>query len=301
MSARRLRELLNGKGLTVAPGAYDGLTAKLIASAGFEAVYMTGSGTASTFGYPDYGLVTMTEMVANAARIAVAADLPVIADADTGYGNELNVVRTVHAYEGAGVAGIHIEDQGFPKRCGHLDDKRVIALDDYLAKIRAAVDARRDPNFVIIARTDSRAGAGLEEAVRRCRAALAAGADMAFLEAPRSDEEVRAIPGLVGGPCLLNVVHNGKTPPVDLKEVELAGYRLAILPGVLRSAVVGRCEQVLHDLREGRLAASQPAAPAGQGPRRLFERLGAAEWDRRRTRCHEASPAAAEAGSVGQS
>jgi 2-methylisocitrate lyase-like PEP mutase family enzyme len=136
--ARRFRELLHRDGMVTAPGAYDGITAKLIAQAGFEAVYMTGAGTAATFGYPDFGLLTMSEMVGNARRIAAAVDLPVIADADTGYGNELNVFRTVREFETAAVAGIHIEDQGFPKKCGHLDDKEIVPREDWLAKIRAA-------------------------------------------------------------------------------------------------------------------------------------------------------------------
>src|SRR3954452_20632578 len=166
--ARRLRELLARDGMIVAPGAYDCITAKLIQQAGFDAVYMTGAGTAATLGYPDYGLVTLTEMVDNAGRIASAvAPLPVIADADTGYGNELNATRTVREYEARGVAGIHIEDQVFPKKCGHLDNKEVIARDDYIAKIRAAAEARRTKDFLVIARTDARAVIGFEEAVRR--------------------------------------------------------------------------------------------------------------------------------------
>src|SRR5947199_1203640 len=159
--AARFRELLRRDGMLVAPGAYDCITARLIERAGFDAVYMTGAGTAATLGYPDFGLVTMSEMVANAARIAVAVNLPVIADADTGYGNELNVVRTVREYEAAGVAGIHTEDQGFPKKCGHLDDKEIVPREDWLAKIRAAASARRDRDFLVIARTDARAVLGL--------------------------------------------------------------------------------------------------------------------------------------------
>src|SRR5580700_4169438 len=155
--ARQLRELLRQDGMITAPGAYDCITARMIARAGFDCVYMTGAGTAATLGYPDFGLVTMSEMVDNAGRIAAAVELPVIADADTGYGNELNTVRTVREYEARGVAGIHIEDQGFPKKCGHLDDKEIVPREDWLAKIRASAAARRSPDFTIIARTDSRA------------------------------------------------------------------------------------------------------------------------------------------------
>jgi 2-methylisocitrate lyase-like PEP mutase family enzyme len=154
--ASRFRDLLNQGGMIIAPGAYGCITGKLIEQAGFAAVYMTGAGTAATLGYPDFGLVTMSEMVANAARLVAAVGVPVIADADTGYGNELNVFRTVREFESRGVAGIHIEDQEFPKKCGHLEGKQVIPREDYLAKIRAAVAARRDTNFMIIARTDAR-------------------------------------------------------------------------------------------------------------------------------------------------
>src|SRR6266571_4124791 len=153
--------------MVVAPGAYDCITAKLIEQAGFAAVYMTGAGTAATLGYPDFGLLTMSEMVGNAGRIVAAVELPVIADADTGYGNELNVFRTVREFERSGVAGIHIEDQEFPKKCGHLEGKQIIAREDWLAKIRAAAAARRDRDFTIIARTDARAVAGFDEAVAR--------------------------------------------------------------------------------------------------------------------------------------
>ncbi len=168
------RNLMGSDQIIVAPGAYDGVTARLIEHAGFPAVYMTGAGTAATLGYPDLGLVTMTEMVANAATLARSVNIPVIADADTGYGNELNVTRAVREYESRGVAGIHIEDQVAPKRCGHLDGKEIISADEFVAKIRAAVAARRDPDFVIIARTDARAVAGFDEAIARANAAMAA-------------------------------------------------------------------------------------------------------------------------------
>src|SRR5438309_1104702 len=212
----RFRELLRRDGMVVAPGAYDCITARLIERAGFDAVYMTGAGTAATLGYPDFGLVTMSEMVANAGRIAAAVELPVVADADTGYGNELNAVRTVREYEARGVAAIHIEDQVFPKKCGHLDNKEVIPRADYIAKIRAAAEARRTKEFIVTARTDARAVVGFDEAIRRANEALAAGAEMVFVEAPQTVEEIAAVPRLVHGPCLLNVVRHGKTPEIDL-------------------------------------------------------------------------------------
>src|SRR6516165_902817 len=232
-AAARLRKLLAQDGLLVAPGAYDCISARTIEQAGFSAVYMTGAGTAATLGYPDYGLLTMSEMADNAGRLAAAVKVPVIADADTGYGNELNVTRTVREYERRGVAGLHIEDQGFPKKCGHLDDKTVIPLDEYLAKVRAAAAAKTDPDFLLIARTDSRAVIGFEEAVTRMNAALAAGADMAFLEAPQTSAEVEAVPKLVKGPCLLNMVSGGKTPVLDLDTAQRLGFKLSILPGLL--------------------------------------------------------------------
>src|SRR6516164_9539011 len=187
--ASRFRDMLGRDGMIVAPGAYDCITAKLIEQAGFAAVYMTGAGTAAALGYPDFGLVTMSEMVANAGRLAAAIDVPVIADADTGYGNELNTFRAVREFASRGVAAIHIEDQVFPKKCGHLEGKQVIPREDYLAKIRAAIAARRDKDFAIIARTDARAVVGLDEAIARANGALAYGADIGFGGAAQTVEE----------------------------------------------------------------------------------------------------------------
>jgi 2-methylisocitrate lyase-like PEP mutase family enzyme len=279
--AARFRELLRRDGMVVAPGAYDCITARLIERAGFDAVYMTGAGTAATLGYPDFGLVTMSEMVGNAARIAAAVGLPVIADADTGYGNELNVVRTVREYEVAGVAGIHIEDQGFPKKCGHLDDKEIVPRDEYIAKIRAALAARRNSDFMIIARTDARAVAGLDEAIARANAALTAGADMAFVEAPQTMDELAAVPKRVAGPCLLNVVRGGKTPEIDLRQAQTMGYRLAIVPGLLLKAVIGACDEALKELKATHV---HPVPRNDMTVRDAFNRVGADDWDALRTR-----------------
>jgi 2-methylisocitrate lyase-like PEP mutase family enzyme len=278
--ASQLRELLGQDGLITAPGAYDCITARMIEQAGFSAVYMTGAGTAAMLGYPDYGLVTMSEMVENAGRVAAAVSGPVIADADTGYGNELNVVRTVREYEQRGVAGIHLEDQGFPKKCGHLENKVVVPLEDYLAKIRAAVSARSDPDFLIIARTDARAVLGFEEAVRRANAALEAGADMAFVEAPESLGEVAAVPRLLRGPCLLNMVWRGKTPDVTLDDAQAMGYKLAILPVLLFNAVVGICDRMLDELKRQR---RHPMPVADVAPKEFFRRMGAEQWDKIKT------------------
>jgi 2-methylisocitrate lyase-like PEP mutase family enzyme len=283
--ASGLRGLLRGEAMVIAPGAYDGLTAKLVAQAGFPAVYMTGAGTSVSHGYPDFGLLSMTEMVENAARIVRSVEVPVIADADTGYGNELNAFRTVQEYERRGVAGIHIEDQVSPKKCGHLDDKEIVPREDYIAKIRAAVAARRDRDFLIIARTDARAVAGLDEAVTRANAALAAGADMAFVEAPQTMDELAAVPRLVAGPCLLNVVRGGKTPEIDLHRAQAMGYRLAIVPGLLLKAVIGACDEALAALKAHNV---HPVPRTDMTVREAFDRVGAQEWDALRTRFRDA-------------
>ncbi|MBV8089271.1 MAG: isocitrate lyase/PEP mutase family protein [Alphaproteobacteria bacterium] len=279
--ASRVRALLQKQEMIVAPGAYDCITARLIEQAGFTAVYMTGAGIAASLGYPDFGLVTMSEMVASARRIATAVELPVIADADTGYGNELNAFRTVREYERSGVAGIHIEDQVFPKKCGHLEGKEVVGREEYVAKIRAACAARRDREFMIIARTDARAVAGFDEAIARANAALAAGAHMAFVEAPQTIDEVAAVPRLVKGPCLLNVVRGGKTPDLDLSEAESMGYKLAIVPGLLIKSVVGVCQDMLSELKATH---RHPALNKEMTVGDVFRLFGADEWDALRGR-----------------
>src|ERR1700754_1023885 len=272
--AAKLRALIK-QDMLVAPGAYDCITARTIAQAGFSAVYMTGAGTAATLGYPDYGLVTMSEMADNAGRIAASVDVPVIADADTGSGNERNTTRTIREYERRGIAGLHIEDQGFPKKCGHLDNKVIVPLDEYLAKVRAAAAARTNPDFLIIARTDSRAVLGLEEAIRRANAALEAGADMAFVEAPQTMEEVAAVPKLVKGPCLFNNVWKGKSPEVPFEDAQRMGYRLTIVPGLLFKAVLTTCDSVLRQMKQiGR----HPTLDTDLTVREGFRRVGADEW-----------------------
>lgn len=295
MSKRKtFRQLIEGEGMTVAPGAFDGIGATLINQAGFPAVYMTGAGTSASLGYPDFGLLTMTEMVANASRMNACIDVPLIADADTGYGNELNVVRMTQEFERAGVAAVHMEDQEFPKKCGHLDDKKVIPLDDYLAKVRAFVDARTDPDFLLIARTDARAVIDFDEAIRRANAALEAGADIAFVEAPQTLEEVEAVPKLVKGPCLLNVVHRGKTPPINLKVAESYGYKLAIVPTLLVRSFIGLCDQLLEELKETN---EMPVPIGNMSPHDAFRRFGADEWDALRDKYNQrgqAPKAAAE-------
>ena len=288
-AATRLRSLLRQDGMLVAPGAYECIGARVIEQAGFSALYMTGAGTAATLGYPDYGLVTMSEMAENAGRLAAAVRVPVIADADTGYGNELNVTRAVREYERRGIAGLHIEDQGFPKKCGHLDNKVVIPLDDYLAKVRAAAAAKTDPDCLLIARTDARAVIGFEEAVRRMNAALAAGADMAFLEAPQTREEVEAVPKLVKGPCLLNVVSGGKTPVLDLAYAERVGFKLAILPGILFQTAIDAFDATLAEVKAQRRHPEMKVSL-----KEKFRRVGAEEWDALRERFKTPAESAAK-------
>ena len=246
----RLRQLLAAKTMLVAPGAYDGITARLVEQAGYSAVYMTGAGTSMAHGFPDFGLLGISEMIDNAAVMTRTVEIPLISDADTGYGNELNVTRAVREFEARGVAGIHIEDQVSPKRCGHLDGKEIVAQGEFLSKIKAAVAARRDPDFLIIARTDSRAVAGFDEAINRANAALGAGADMAFVEAVESAEELTLVPQRVNGPCLLNIVSGGKTPRITLPEAEALGYKLAILPGLLLGAVLVAVDNALRTVKE---------------------------------------------------
>jgi 2,3-dimethylmalate lyase len=239
----RLRELLAGPAPVVAPGAYDALSARLVEQAGFDAVYMTGFGTtASLIGRPDVGLLSGTEMADNARRIVSAVDVPVIADADTGYGNALNVLRTVGLYEQAGVAGVQLEDQVMPKKCGHMAGKALIGADEMVGKIRASVEARHDPDLVIIARTDAVAVLGLDEAIARARAFADAGADLLFVEAPTSEEAVARIAGELRGvaPLVFNWAEGGKTPPLPLERIAELGFSLVIYPiGTLLAATAG--------------------------------------------------------------
>ncbi|HEX6553584.1 MAG TPA: isocitrate lyase/PEP mutase family protein [Ktedonobacteraceae bacterium] len=254
LNTTRLRELLVQQGLLVAPGAYDALSARLIAQAGFPAIYMTGFGTAaSVLGQPDVGLLTMSEMVSRAAAFAaVVGDRPLIADADTGYGNPINVRRTIREYERAGVAAIHIEDQVWPKKCGHMEGKQVISVDEMVQKIRAAVDARQDPDFVIIARTDANAVYGLEDALRRGRAYREAGADVIFIEAPRSIEELRAIAqAFPDVPLLYNWAESGKTPLFPLEEIHALGFKLVIFPVSMLFAATQALLDLLEALKQG--------------------------------------------------
>jgi 2-methylisocitrate lyase-like PEP mutase family enzyme len=265
----RLRELLAGPGPVVAPGSYDALSARLVEQAGFDVVYMTGFGsTASLLGRPDVGLLTGTEMIDNARRIVAAVDVPVIADADTGYGNAVNVVRTVQGYEQAGVAGIHLEDQVMPKKCGHMSGKAVIGTDEMVGKIRAAVAARRDPDLVLIARTDAAAVEGVDAAVARARAYADAGADLLFVEAPTSEDAIADVAAQLRGvaPLVFNWAEGGRTPALPLARIAELGFSLVLYPiGTLLAATAG-IRALLATLRtDGTPAEALPGLPTFDG------------------------------------
>ncbi len=250
-SRPRLRTLLETARPVLAPGCYDALGARLVEEAGFSAVYMTGFGTsAGLLGRPDVGLVSMSEMADNARRIVEAVELPVIADADTGYGNPINVVRTVREYERAGVAALHIEDQVAPKKCGHMEGKQVVSAPEMVAKLKAAVDARVSPELVIIARTDARAVEGLDAALDRAARYLEAGADVLFIEAPQSVDEVRAIAAAFPkAPLLFNYAEGGKTPAVDHTLLAELGFAIVIFPIATLLASTRAMRTVLAKIR----------------------------------------------------
>lgn len=231
MYAKRMRELFAAGKMVVAPGAHDSLTAKIIGRLGFDAVYMTGYGqSASYLGQPDVGLMSMSEMVARASCVVEAAGVPVVADADTGFGNAVNVMRTVREYEKAGVAVIQLEDQVMPKKCGHMVGRQVISADEMVGKIKAAVDARHNPDFMIMARTDARTVYGIEEAISRGLAYKEAGADIIFIESPESEEEMKQINDSIPGLTLANMVEGGRTPMLKNDRLEQLGYNLTIYP-----------------------------------------------------------------------
>ena len=247
----RLRELLAQPGCLVAPGVADALAARLVALEGFQAVYMTGFGTSITrLGMPDVGLLTATEMIDNATRIVDASGLPVVADADTGYGNPVNVRRTIRDYERAGVAGVHLEDQQWPKRCGHLSGKRVIPTAEMVAKLKSACDARQDKDFVIIARTDAIAVEGINAAFDRAEAYREAGADVLFVEAPVGVEQVKQVSERFKGvPLLYNMAASGKTPDLPADELGKLGFKLAIYPNWVILAAIPAMRHMLRELK----------------------------------------------------
>ncbi len=240
-----LRQRLNQPGLLVAPGVFDMVSLRLADSFGFDALYMTGYGTvASHMGLPDAGLATYSDMVGRVTAMAGMARTPLIADADTGYGGLLNMRHTIRGYEAAGAAAIQLEDQEFPKKCGHTPGRRVIPMADMVRKIRVAVESRTDPNFLIIARTDARTALGLDEALRRAEAYARAGADILFVESPESEEEMRRIGRSFDLPLLANMVERGRTPVLSRQDLESIGYKLAIFPVTALLAAVQAMTEV---------------------------------------------------------
>jgi 2,3-dimethylmalate lyase len=254
MSSRKtLKQLLKRQRLLVAPGCFDGLSARLVERAGFEAAYLSGGAVARSMGIPDIGLVTLSETIERAAQVVATVKLPIIADADTGYGNAVNLVRTVREFERIGVAAIHIEDQITPKRCGHLEGKEVISLAEMAKKLEAALATRSDPDFCIIARTDARAVNGFEDAINRGQAFAKLGVDAIFVEAPQSEEELAEIPRRIPDvPILVNVFKGGKTPMLPVARLEEMGYRIAIYPSETQRAAIHAMRKALETLkREG--------------------------------------------------
>jgi 2-methylisocitrate lyase-like PEP mutase family enzyme len=245
-----LKKLLQRNQLLVAPGCFDGLSARLVQEAGFEAAYLSGGAIARSMGIPDIGLVTMSESIERAAQVVSAIQIPVIADADTGYGNAVNLVRSVREFERIGVAAIHIEDQITPKRCGHLDGKEVISRAEMEMKLKAALDTRTDPDFCIIARTDARGVHGLEDAIGRAQAFAKLGVDAIFVEAPQSESELAEIPKrLPDVPLLVNVFKGGKTPMLPMERLQQMGYRIAIYPSETQRAAIHAMRSALTTLR----------------------------------------------------
>ncbi|WP_033213691.1 carboxyvinyl-carboxyphosphonate phosphorylmutase [Kitasatospora phosalacinea] len=249
--ARTFRELMNAPEILTVPSAYDALGAKVIEQAGFAAVHMTGSGTsASMLGLPDLGFTSVSEQATNAKNIVLAVDRPVIMDADAGYGNAMNTWRAIREFERAGIVGCHLEDQVNPKRCGHLEGKTLISTEEMCGKIEAAVEARVDPDFTVIARTDARESFGLDEALRRSREYVAAGADCIFLEAMLTVDEMKRVRDELDVPLLANMVEGGKTPWLTTKELEAIGYNLAIYPLSGWMAAASVLQKLYAELRD---------------------------------------------------
>ena len=269
-----LRRMLAQPGLTVLPGVYDALSATLVERSELPGAYMSGAAVSMSLGgVPDLGLLTMTEMATQAAHLAGVLTGPLVADADTGFGNALNVHRTVVAYERAGVAGLHLEDQTYPKRCGHLSGKSVVPSEEFVEKIKAAVEARTDPELVLIARTDARGPLGFAEAIRRANAYLDAGADLIFVEAPQTIEEISSIPTEVTGPVMFNIVENGSSPFVELDQLATWGYRLAIRPLAVITPVVRAIIRALTEMNP-----PTPIEGPISTPSDLFETVNLNAW-----------------------
>jgi 2-methylisocitrate lyase-like PEP mutase family enzyme len=272
---QRLKDLLAKRELIIAPGVFDGISAQLTKRTGHVAAYMTGAGiAASGFGLPDIGLVTATEMVDRVRMIADAlGDVPLIADADTGYGGPMNVVRTVRSYDAAGVAAIQLEDQVFPKRCGHLPDKQVVDAAVFEQTLAAALDARSDDDLLVVARTDARAPLGLDAAIERANRYAQVGADIIFVEAPQDIDEIERIAAEVDAPLLINLVIGGLTPQLSAARLQELGYAIAIHPSNLLSSATFGMLQSLCELNGSDITPHLPTSPAG-----FFNLVGMAEW-----------------------
>jgi 2-methylisocitrate lyase-like PEP mutase family enzyme len=273
---KQLRQLLGGHEIVIAPGVSDGLSARLVEQAGFKAIYASGGAISRGAGYPDLGLLSLSEVADRLAGIVDVTDLPVIADADTGFGNGLNVHRTTRTYERLGVAGYHIEDQSFPKRCGHLDDKTLVPAEEMCLKIKVARDSLRDPDFFIIARTDAIAVEGFEQALDRAHAYLAAGADMIFVEAPETIEQIERIAKEIPQPKLINMFYGGKTPLVPMPRLQALGYRLAIIPSDLQRAAIKAIQRTLAAIKATGDSSSLAAELASFKEREQI--IGTSEW-----------------------
>ena len=246
----RLKELLHAKEIVVAPGAHDVMTAKIIEKVGFDMAYMTGYGTAaSTLGKPDIGLLCMSEMLDRARKLATATNIPIVADGDTGFGNAVTLMRTIEDFEDAGVAGIQLEDQVAPKRCGHMAGRKVVNMEEMVGKIEAAIAARKDPDFVIIARTDSRTSLGIDEAIKRALAYEKAGADAIFVESIESIEEMELVNRVIKAPTIANIVEGGRTPQLTDKELEELGFNLVIHPVASTYVIAKTIFDLMHALK----------------------------------------------------
>lgn len=247
-ATKQLRELLNSKELLIAPGVFDGLSARLVEQAKFKAIYASGGAIARGAGYPDLGLLSVTEVCESLARIVDVTNIPVIADADTGFGNALNVQRTMRMFERTGVAALHLEDQQFPKRCGHLNDKSLVSLKEMAYKIHVARNSLSDPDFVLIARTDAIAVEGFEAALERANAYLEAGADVIFVEAPETIEQIEQIAKRIPQPKLINMFYGGKTPLIPTAKLHELGYSIVIIPSDLQRAAIRAIEKTLASI-----------------------------------------------------
>jgi 2-methylisocitrate lyase-like PEP mutase family enzyme len=243
--ARTLRELMLKEEMLVAPGVFDGLSAILAKKAGFSVLYASGGAIARSMGYPDIGLVTLPEVLRVLANIVDTSKLPIIADGDTGFGNVLNVRRTIYEYERLGIAGVHLEDQTFPKRCGHLKNKAVITTEEMVAKIIAAREVRKNPDFLLIARTDAISVEGFDSAIKRSKAYLRAGADMIFIEAPETIQQIEEIAKQIPQPKLINMFSGGKTPLVPVAQLKALGYSVVIIPSDLQRAAIMAMQKTL--------------------------------------------------------